>query len=187
MGLDGARLLPYRAGFEHLVPAYLDWLHARDARGVRWIDGERNAERAPPELEGVHLQGRIDRIDAQGGTAELIDYKTGSVQRLRGQVRDRFEDTQLAFYALLMDADLGDASAISAGYLALDDAKAPVAVPHPEVADSARALLRGLAEDLRRLRAGAGLGALGEGKACEYCEARGLCRRDHWAAEGTST
>jgi ATP-dependent helicase/nuclease subunit B len=187
MGLDAARLLPYRAGFEHLVPDYLDWLHARDARGVRWIDGERSAERAPPELEGVHLQGRIDRIDAQGGTAELIDYKTGSVQRLRGQVRDRLEDTQLAFYALLMDADLGDASAISAGYLALDDAKAPVAVPHPEVADSARALLRGLAEDLRRLRAGAGLGALGEGKACEYCEARGLCRRDHWAAEGTST
>jgi ATP-dependent helicase/nuclease subunit B len=187
MGLDAARLLPYRAGFEHLVPAYLDWLHARDARGVRWIEGEQSVDRAPPELEGVCLQGRIDRIDAEGDVRELIDYKTGNVQRLRGQVRDRLEDTQLAFYALLIHADLGDAETVRAGYLALDDARAPVAVPHAKVADSARVLLRGLAEDLRRLRAGAGLGALGEGTTCEYCEARGLCRRDHWAAEGTST
>ena len=27
----------------------------------------------------------------------------------------------------------------------------------------------------------AALPALGEGVACEYCAARGLCRRDHWA------
>jgi hypothetical protein len=24
---------------------------------------------------------------------------------------------------------------------------------------------------------------LGEGSACTYCEARGLCRRDHWTVE----
>jgi ATP-dependent helicase/nuclease subunit B len=41
-------------------------------------------------------------------------------------------------------------------------------------------LVAGVADDLRRLREGAGLPPLGEGSACEYCEARGLCRRDHW-------
>jgi ATP-dependent helicase/nuclease subunit B len=36
---------------------------------------------------------------------------------------------------------------------------------------------------MKRLREGAGLRALGEGSACEYCQARGLCRRDHWASD----
>jgi ATP-dependent helicase/nuclease subunit B len=181
MGIAPERLLPYRASFEHLIAPYIDWLHLRDARGLRWLDGERAAERAPPELDGVNLQGRIDRIDTDGRALELIDYKTGSVQTLRSLAADPLEDTQLAFYALLLDADLGEAGAVSAGYLALDAKDAPLPVPHPEVADSARALLRGMAEDLRRLRAGAGLAALGEGRTCDYCEARGLCRRDHWA------
>jgi ATP-dependent helicase/nuclease subunit B len=53
-------------------------------------------------------------------------------------------------------------------------------VPHADVADTARELLQHLAEDLQRLRGGAALPALGEGRVCELCEARGLCRRDHW-------
>ncbi len=34
--------------------------------------------------------------------------------------------------------------------------------------------------DLERIRAGTGMAALGEGRVCEYCEMRGLCRRDDW-------
>jgi len=34
-----------------------------------------------------------------------------------------------------------------------------------------------------RVREGAALPALGEGVACDWCAARGLCRRDHWTAE----
>jgi ATP-dependent helicase/nuclease subunit B len=48
------------------------------------------------------------------------------------------------------------------------------------VTASARALVEGLTRDYERLRAGAALLALGEGPACEHCDARGLCRRDHW-------
>jgi ATP-dependent helicase/nuclease subunit B len=32
-----------------------------------------------------------------------------------------------------------------------------------------------------RIAQGAPLPALGEGMACEYCAARGLCRKDFWA------
>ena len=31
--------------------------------------------------------------------------------------------------------------------------------------------------------AGSGLRALGEGSVCEWCDVRGLCRRDDWQAE----
>jgi ATP-dependent helicase/nuclease subunit B len=36
-------------------------------------------------------------------------------------------------------------------------------------------------DDLARIEAGAPLAALGEGKVCDFCAARGLCRRDFWA------
>ena len=42
-------------------------------------------------------------------------------------------------------------------------------------------LLAGIAHDLQRIGQGQALAALGEGTACEYCAARGLCRKDFWA------
>jgi ATP-dependent helicase/nuclease subunit B len=184
-GIDPAALLPLRAGFEQLVPAYLAWLQARDAAGLRWVDGERRLERDAAELGGPKLSGVIDRVDEGPLGIELIDYKTSAPAKFRSALRNRFEDTQLAFYALLVNADKadeGDDDSVKAAYLALDSAKAPEAIEHARVAESARALLEGLAEDLRRLRAGAGFAALGEAPVCDVCEARGLCRRDHWTS-----
>ena len=34
-----------------------------------------------------------------------------------------------------------------------------------------------------RIARGAALPALGEGKACDYCAARGLCRKDFWSLD----
>jgi ATP-dependent helicase/nuclease subunit B len=175
-----ARLLPYRIGFEWLVPAYLRWLNERERAGQHWQAGEFDAERTLPELGGIILKGRIDRQDRGPAGVCVIDYKTGSVPKLKSQLRNPCEDTQLAFYALLMQADLGDEAAFQAMYLALDTKDAPEELAHPGVVKTARTLLAGLADDLRRLRAGAGLPAHGEGRTCEICEARGLCRRDHW-------
>jgi ATP-dependent helicase/nuclease subunit B len=181
LALDAAQLLPFRAAFELFVSNYLDWLHARDAEGWHTEAGELALRRDEAALEGVVLDGRVDRIDVQPATAtrQLIDYKTGSAQALKDKVAEPLEDTQLAFYAAL----LGTAQPVRAIYLALDERKPPLAIEHPDVAASAAALVQGLAHDLAQLRAGAGLPALGEGAVCDYCEARGLCRRDHWAAE----
>lgn len=181
MALSQARLLPFRIVFDALVPTYLAWLHQREDEGLRWDDGEFAVDRQPPELGGSVLHGRIDRLDRGPGRVRVVDYKTGSVSRLQAQLRNPLEDTQLPFYALLMQADLAaDDAVFEALYLALDDAAGPKELVHQEVVDSARTMLAGLADELRRLREGAGLPALGEGSVCEHCEARGLCRRDHW-------
>ena len=105
-----------------------------------------------------------------------MDYKTSSVESLKKRVREPLEDSQLAFYAAL----LGAGDTLGAAYLAVDDAKAPVEIEHPNVQRSAAALLTGLGGEWQRLREGAPMPALGEGAVCETCEARGLCRRDHW-------
>ena len=184
--LDEAAFVPYAASFERFAPRYIDWLHARDRAGARWQEGEVEIEAALPALGGTVLRGRIDRIDSvadeEGGRAlQLIDYKTGSASKLRQLVRQRTEDTQLAFYAALVGAARGGADALQAAYLPLDEAEAIEALAHDDVAATAHALVDGLAHDLTRLRAGAGLPALGEGASCEHCAARGLCRRDDWS------
>ena len=184
-GLDAAEFLPFWSSFTSFAPRYVDWLHRRDAGGARWRAGETEIEIHPPQLEGTALYGVIDRIDAVTIAGrpgiELIDYKTGSVQGLKDKVREPLEDTQLAFYAALVDA--GDATPLRATYLALDATRGLESIAHPNVAASAGMLVEGLAHDLRRLRGGAALPALGEGVTCTYCSARGICRRDHWSAD----
>ena len=49
-----------------------------------------------------------------------------------------------------------------------------------DVHASAAVLIENLADEWQRLRQGAALPALGEGRVCDTCEARGLCRKDHW-------
>lgn len=183
LGLDPAALLPFRAGFTAFADGYLEWLQGRDREGWRYAGGELERRCAPPELDGVVLDGRLDRIDlGLDGAAMVIDYKTGNPQKLSQRVRQPLEDTQLALYAALLTEEPADPPP-RAIYLALHERDAPKAIEHPDVARSAAQLVEGLAADLAALRAGAGAPALGEGAACEHCAARGLCRRDHWGTE----
>ena len=177
-GLDPAELMPYRVALEALAPAYVRWLHERDAEGWAWESGELEVRIVPPRLGGTGLHGVIDRLDRRAGVIQLIDYKTGAEAELRRKVENPLEDTQLPFYAALVGA--GDDALLTAMYLALDERRGPREIAHEDVAASAQALLDGLAGDLERIRAGAGMAALGEGRVCEYCEMRGLCRRDDW-------
>jgi ATP-dependent helicase/nuclease subunit B len=183
-GMVDADFLPFAASFASFAPRYIDWLHLRDAQGIVWQSGEDEVELGLDALGGTTLHGIIDRVDQRGfgaaATIELIDYKTGSASGLKEKVKIPLEDTQLAFYAALMRSRTP--LPISAHYLALDATKGLEEVDHPEVERSAAALVDGLGDDLRRLREGAGLPAMGEGSTCDFCAARGICRRDHWEA-----
>ncbi|WP_287469836.1 PD-(D/E)XK nuclease family protein [Hydrogenophaga sp.] len=169
--------LPYRAQWPALREGYLRWLYAHEAQGHRFVEAEAAHE---ARVGRWRLYGRLDRIDhAADGTPVLIDYKTESRQRTEARIRVPFEDTQLAFYAALIDAPV-----LRAGYLSLTDARngEPALLLEPDDLAAARdALLQGLASDLDRIAAGAPLPALGEGAACEHCGARGLCRKDFLA------
>ncbi len=180
LALDAAAHWPFRAAFDTVADHYLAWLHERDAQGWRFAGGELERHCTPPDLDGLTLDGRLDRIDlGRDGGAMLIDYKTGNADKLAKLVRTPLEDTQLAFYAALL-TDEPQEPPPRAIYLAIDERKPPRHIEHPDVALSAALLVEGLAADLAALRDGAGAPALGEGEACEHCHARGLCRRDHW-------
>lgn len=195
--------LPFAATLERLAQNYVAWLHSHEAEGWRFAKAE-EVVRWPIALQNdlgedvtVTLHGQLDRLDrqGQGGDAAwcVIDYKTGSQEGLKQKVKQSLEDTQLAFYAALAQhapatADPSDphkvTQSVDGMYLHLDE-KGVTAIKHPEVVASAQALVQGVRMDLTRLLAGAAMPALGEGVACEYCDVRGLCRRDHWTVPET--
>jgi ATP-dependent helicase/nuclease subunit B len=184
---DGARpyFLPFTADLDRLAAAYVQWLREHEDKGWAMQDTEAIAQRDLAVSDGltVRLYGQLDRIDVrhhEGARQQFVlDYKTGSKDVLKAKVAVRHEDTQLAFYAALSD----DRWPVSAAYLHLD-AKGVTQLDHEGVEDSAKVLLDGLAKDWLGLHAGASMPALGEGVACEFCKARGLCRKDHWTVAG---
>jgi ATP-dependent helicase/nuclease subunit B len=183
LAIDSAALLPFRAAFDTFAADYLTWLHGHEEQGWRFAAGEVGRRCAPPELDGVVLDGRLDRIDTNSdGAAMLIDYKTGGREKVKKRLAEPLEDTQLAFYAALLTDERSDTPP-RAIYLSLAEREPPRAFEHKDVALSAALLVDGLAGDLDALRQGDGAPALGEGDVCETCEMRGLCRRDHWQVE----
>jgi ATP-dependent helicase/nuclease subunit B len=182
LGLEPAALLSYAASAETFWPDYLRWWRGRQATGWRFEAGEWSVSADCPPLAPSRLTGQIDRVDVhRDGRVAVIDFKTGSSDGLKRKLKDPLEDTQLVFYAAMLRAQRPQAGPIEALYLALDEPKAPVEVPHPDVEADVEQVLAGLSDDLAALRAGAPWPALGQAVVCERCEARGLCRRDHWA------
>jgi ATP-dependent helicase/nuclease subunit B len=176
-------MLPFTAGWPTLAARYVRWLHDEERKGWSFEAAEVRVEMSPRDGANLRLHGRIDRIDrsTRGEGVRLIDYKTNSKDALRGKVRQPLEDTQLAVYAALQQAREGTSRTVRASYLALDDDEAVCEVEHPDVALTAQRLVHELAQERARIEAGAPLLALGESPVCDICEARGLCRRDHWA------
>lgn len=178
--LDAADFLPFSAAFERLRPLYLAWLAGMEAGGQHFAAGEVDRESRPfaAPLDGLLIKGRLDRIDESAGQTWLLDYKTGDAKALKDKVAAKLEDTQLATYALLSGPEPG----LRAAYLVLDDGKGISVLPHDDVSDTALALRDGLQADLEAIRDGTPLPALGEGRVCDFCEARGLCRKDDWSS-----
>ena len=172
-GLEPGEFMPFAVAWPTLRDAYLQWLAKHEAGGAQFKLAEESidTQRGP-----LRLKGQIDRIDeVTDGATLLIDYKTEPLARTRDRIKAGNEDTQLPFYALLSGAD-----APRAAYLNLAEREAPSLHELPELRMLAAQLYEGMAYDLARIAAGEPLPALGEGSVCDWCEARGLCRKDFW-------
>jgi ATP-dependent helicase/nuclease subunit B len=179
---------PALAAFAHrfhgLIPGYVGWLRAHAAAGWRFRAAEQFHKRSLTLRDGraIELVGRVDRIDAQSdGRIKVIDYKLRRAEQLKRALAEAGEDIQLPVYALLLDAGEGT----EAAYLSFerarddDDGVCEVAPAHP-LAGLAQAVGARLHADLQRIADGAPLPAHAAPSACQYCEMRGLCRRDYW-------
>ena len=173
LGLAGAEFLPFAASWPRLRTGYLRWLAEHEARGASYQDGEFWKE---ARLGDLTLVGKIDRLDQlPDGTALVMDYKTEARAATAQRIKADSEDTQLAFYAALMSDDTLDAA-----YINLGEKEPTRTYGQPDIVALRDQLIDGILEDVSRINQGARLAAMGEGKACDFCAARGLCRKDMW-------
>lgn len=178
--LPADEFLPFMAAWPRLRDGYLAWLAAHEASGAQFVAAEQWLRLQLPEVE---LVGQLDRLDVALVPSEtgvqrahvVMDYKTEPVTSTKERVKQPFEDTQLAFYAALMP------DAVRAAYVNVGEKTGTALVEQAALHEVREALVDGIRSDFQRMRAGAPMPALGEAKACQFCDARGLCRKDHWA------
>ena len=190
--LDDAAFLPYKLAWNKLRQGYLDWLlgdylrmQCHYAQGEAWLErplhealqaADDNTAAAPARLppHPVKLVGVIDRIDrCADQTLLLLDYKSGDAQAIKARIQQPAEHVQLPFYAALLAPQ-----AVRSAYLTIGERGQTSLQEQPDATAQAQPLLRRIAHDLADIAAGTPLPALGQGRACDYCAARGLCRRD---------
>ena len=187
-GEGGAGFLPYEVVWPATRDGYLAWLATFEATANRPGPRFLQAEAVMTSSVGPHkLYGKLDRVDAQespeGAIPFVIDYKTESRKTTTDRLKEPLEDVQLAFYAALLPDDT-----LRAAYLSINDRPGSTSVDtstqlveHTEVLQAREQLRAGLSHDMARVAAGHPMPALGEGRVCEFCKARGLCRKDFWS------
>ena len=173
LGLSSSEFLPFAAIWPRVRAGYLEWLAGHEASGAQFMEGE--VWKDMP-LGPVTLIGKLDRIDQMpDGSHLVIDYKTEPQATTQGRIKNAREDTQLAFYAALLADDT-----LAAAYVNLGEKLPTKTYGQSDIVDLRDGLIHSILSDMARIAEGAPLPALGEGKACDYCAARGLCRKDFW-------
>ena len=173
LGLSPAEFLPFVAAWPRIRAGYLAWLAEHEAAGACFSEAEVWRERPLGQLT---LVGQIDRVDRlSDGGALVLDYKTEGRQTTVQRIKTPSEDTQLAFYAAL----LGEETA-TAAYVNVTEKEGTRSFAQPGIEALRAQLLAGIETDVARIAAGDVLPAIGAGQSCDYCAARGLCRKDFW-------
>jgi ATP-dependent helicase/nuclease subunit B len=175
----------WRLQWESAIDTYLAWQIEREQQGWRWHAGEfENGFSLPLENgESIRLEGRLDRIDQRESAGEMqtavIDYKAKLARDLQAKLKVVGEDVQLPVYAALAEAAHPDYPVTEASYLSIerDSVKS---VPYSEPHSIGEAHVIRLHAMFEALHNQAPLPAQGVEKVCNFCEARGLCRRDYW-------
>ncbi len=152
------------------LPAYLEWQSANEADGWRYAEAESKFDW---QLEGIRLQGRIDRLDVRGDGRLVLDYKTQDAQKLANKLKEPGEDVQLACYAYAHEA-------ADAAFVSIEGGKVKLVAPKEDVPLLAQLNVERLERVMERIRGGAGLPANGIDQACMHCEVRGVCRKGEW-------
>ena len=161
------------------LPAIAQWLATRPEGQVHT---ERSVDRVLEDLN-IRIKGRIDRWETNpDGQSVLIDFKTTDPKTLEKRLRVEERDLQLAVYAWLIGNDhaVQDARYVSLRREGVVEVGL-ISEASSAIADQAN---REISEVTRRLTAILERhpivreGMASDGKVCDQCSMRGVCRRD---------
>ena len=169
--------------WETLIPAWVQWQVKREEEGWFFHDGEKPVGFHLETSHGpLHVRGFVDRLDIHPEKGvEVIDYKYSSKTSITKKKSHIKDDPQLVIYAKAVDGQdmVAQHSVSVASWVSLKETDATI-----EVEDLSRHLdempLQMMA-DIEALWGGDAMKASAPDGICQYCQARGICRKGMWS------
>ncbi len=168
--------LSWTSDFEKIIEKYLDWQIKREKNGWNFFSGEVSCEKTIliDSDKTLTLSGIIDRIDRKSKDEySLIDYKTTQFVKLRKFINSPDEFTQLLFYVSLVSNNL-----LQASYLGLNKGSIQLFDIEEDIKEFSEKNIDRLKTIFSMLYQGKSMPANGSEASCNFCEMRGLCRKD---------
>ena len=194
-----ARILGALRDWQKQIPSFVDWQIKRENEGWRYHDAELsigfNLSITDPNgiKQDIRIAGRADRFDiheSDASAAAVIDYKNQKIKKITQRAESILDDPQLLIYARgasenPVEARIPGRGVEQAEWVTLradlKDAEKIVRV-HP--VEDMPAVMAEFSEqvvkDLNDLWARKPMTAFAPDSVCQYCEARGICRKGMW-------
>ena len=195
-----ARVLGTLRDWQKQIPSFIDWQIKREAEGWRYHDAElpvgfnltlRDPDGLPKE---IRIAGRADRFDIHSNNrsaAAVIDYKNQKITKIKDRAAHILNDPQLLIYTRAVNenpiaAHMPGRTVDKAEWVTLKaeldkgeskNIRSNVVENMPELMDQFSIQIE---KDLNGLLARQPMQAFAPDSVCQYCEARGICRKGMW-------
>jgi ATP-dependent helicase/nuclease subunit B len=195
-----ARVMGTLRDWQKQIPSFIDWQIKREAAGWQHHDAELSVgfmvtltdpDGIPREIQ---ITGRADRFDVNSNDptiAAVMDYKNQGITKIKKRAERLLDDPQLLIYARAVNegalsAHLPGRAIAQAEWVSLKadikkaDDKIVRALDVQDMPGMMAQFSDQLSEDLEVLWARKPMKAFAPDSVCQYCEARGLCRKGMW-------
>jgi ATP-dependent helicase/nuclease subunit B len=192
-----ARVLGVLRDWQKQIPSFIQWQLDREAQGWQFYDAEVKVGFDLPftDVDGnerhIRIEGYADRFDVSihdPKAASVIDYKNQSLTKVEWRSEVVLDDPQLLIYARASNESkkIPGCAVNAAEWVALkadvkkggDEAERSVVIS--EMPELMQEFSEQITEDVQSLWSGKPLKAFAADSVCQYCEARGICRKGMW-------
>jgi ATP-dependent helicase/nuclease subunit B len=195
-----ARVMGTLRDWQKQIPSFVDWQLQREQAGWEYFDGEVKVgfdlpfEDSQGEHKTIRIEGFADRYDVnlhQEKLASVIDYKNQRFERVKVRAEHLLDDPQLLIYARAANEaqenhKLAGHQVEHAEWVALkaDLSKGVQKAQRGQEVVDMPAMMQQfseqITEDVEQLWAKKPMQAFAPEGVCQYCEARGICRKGIW-------
>lgn len=169
--------------WETLIPDWINWHMEREEAGWVFHDGEKPVGfDLLTSFGSIRVSGFVDRLDIHPEHGvEVIDYKYSSKTSINKKKSNIEDDPQLVIYAKAVDGhDLVNGQAVAgASWVSIKEAKTAIQVE--DLSEHMNELPAQMIADIEALWGGSPVVASAPDSICQYCQARGICRKGMWS------
>ncbi len=195
-----ARVMGTLRDWQKQIPSFIDWQLQREAQGWEFLVGEAKVGFDLPfktpggDLKHLRIEGYADRYDVQSENkklASVIDYKNQSFGKVKKRAERLLDDPQLLIYASAAnqrheDHRMAGHEVVNAEWVSLKaslskgDENAVRAQVVEDLSEQMARFNAQITEDVEALWAKKPMAAFAPDGVCQFCEARGVCRKGGW-------